>query len=66
MNTVADLILYLQTLDPATFVEVVVHSNGMGHYDQGGTAYTAAFSPELTEHDVFQDKKTLLLGRYND
>lgn len=42
-STVADLIAYLQTLDPTTKVEVVVHSSGRGYYDQGGTAHTEPF-----------------------
>jgi len=64
--TVADLVAYLLTLDQTTKAEVVVHSNGTGYYDQGGTARTAPFSPELTEHYSYKDTKTLLLGRYND
>ncbi len=65
MNTVADLILYLQTLDQNTKVEVVVHSDGHTYYDQGGNARTCPFAPEHTEHNTLADgTKELLLGRY--
>ena len=60
----SEVIAYLQTLDPTTEVEVVVHSDGTGYYTQGGTARTAPFSPENVEHDDFRGKKRLLLGRY--
>ena len=63
--TVADLIAYLQTLDPATKASVVVHSSGRGYYDQGGTARTEPFAPEHTEHDTYGEPKALLLGRYD-
>lgn len=60
----SEVISYLQTLDPDTEVEVVIHSDGTGYYDQGGNATTAPFSLANIEHDVIRGQKVLLLGRY--
>ena len=65
-STVADLIAYLQTLDPTTEVSVVNHCAGSGYYNQGGNACTVPFLPVFTEHYTRTDGvKELLLGRYD-
>ena len=76
---VKDLVQWLAAFeDQDADVDVVSHSSGTGHYDQGGNATAAAFDPE--KHATYTDlrgnpyvkpdatyynTRTLLLGELN-
>lgn len=53
---VHELIAWLQGFeDQDAVVEVIVHTRGTGHYDQGGNVTQAPFNPE--EHAEYVDMR---------
>ena len=55
MTTVANLIAFLQTQDPAALVEVIEHTAGHTYYDQGGNVSEVPFDP--AKHAEYTDMR---------
>lgn len=53
-----EFIKFLELQDQDAIVEVLVHYNGHGYYDQGGTCTTEYFDPDKHfEYTDFRDNK---------
>lgn len=72
--TVRELIEWLSSQDQDAIIEVIKHDRTGSQYEQGGTATTAEFTPELSTYTDFRgnahvpadapyaNKRFLLLG----